>query len=78
MISHTINALFHVLANSFDWMFFFVSELALRVLLAVTRLTVYCWLYIMTRRASTGHATAGEFTGAEGKAADAGRNIYNS
>ena len=30
----------------------------------------------MTRRASTGHATAGEFTGAEGKAADATRNIY--
>ena len=71
-------------------MFFVVSKLALRVLPAVTRLTVYCWLFIelnllpnrssaqrvMTRRASTGHATAGEFTGAEGKAADTTPYIY--
>ena len=29
----------------------------------------------MTRRASTGHANAGEFTGAEEKGDDAARNI---
>ena len=28
-------------------MFLFVSELALRVFPAVTRLTVHCWLYIL-------------------------------
>jgi hypothetical protein len=49
-ISHNINALFHVLANSFVCILFSVSELALRVLPAVTRLTVYCWLYISRQR----------------------------